>query len=204
MHDWTLPPKDGSKWWEPGHPWLHESTGNNAMAWLGSVEQLTTAARKVRDETKAHLDDGTELVPAINSVAAMLTGYAIECALKGLWVRAGRKIIEGGEFVGIPNAGDHKLAQIARTVSAVVHLPLTGEELAVLKRLSAFVEFAGRYPVPKRAESMAMTEGFDGGKQVPHVFTPADFQVADRLLNAFTTALNPHFNMFRLARDAKC
>ena len=48
------------------------------------------------------------------------------------------------------------------------------------------------YPIPLTPERMAPVKSLSGGTQVPHVFTPEDFQVANRLLNRFTTALNPY------------
>jgi hypothetical protein len=78
-------------------------------------------------------------------------------------------------------------------------LPLTEQELNVLDRLSAFVLFAGRYPVALRPDDMKERKTLDGDKQVPTFFSEEDFQVAKRLLNGFTTALNPHMDMFKLA-----
>src|SRR5438067_2821529 len=145
--DDDLPPKDGSQWWTPGQPWVHSTTGNNYRAWFASVEDLTTAAKRIYDGTPASLPDGTVLMLSINTVTAMLIGYAIESALKGLWVRAGNKLIVNGKFVRPPNAGDHELGQLGREMSKQVHLPMTADELNVLDRLSAFVLFAGRYPI---------------------------------------------------------
>lgn len=88
---------------------------------------------------------------------------------------------------------------MARVVSKQVHLPLTDEELNVLDRLSAFVLFAGRSPVSLRPEEMKERNTPHRGKQVPTFFSEEDFQVARRLLNGFTTALSPHFNLFKLA-----
>lgn len=196
------PPDDGSKWWEPGHPWLHENTGNNFLAWFHSTELLTTAAKRVYDDTTAMLPDGQKMMLAINSVSAMLTGLAIECALKGLWVRAGEKLVVDGRFQRPPNAGDHELGQLARQVAKRVYLPLTNEELNVRDRLSALVSFAGRYPISVWPEQMKARMTAGGEKFVPGFFSDEDFAVASRLLNAFMTALNPYVNRFKLASDA--
>jgi hypothetical protein len=206
MKDKPPEQNEGSEvpFWTPGHPWLHETMGNNDRAWHGWVELLTEAARKVYDGTKAQLPDGTEFHLAINSVAAMLTGYAIECALKGLWVKAGNKVVMNGRYARIPNAGDHALDQLARAVGKCIVLPVTEEELSVLERLSAFVIFAGRYPIPLTPERMAPVKSLSGGAQVPHVFTPEDFQVANHLLNRFTTALNPFLNLPLQKLEERC
>jgi hypothetical protein len=148
---------DEVPFWTPGHPWLHE-TGNNDRAWYG-VDLLTEAARKVYDGNKAQLPDGTELHLAINSAAAMLTGYAIGCALKGLWVKTGNKVVVNGRYARIPHAGDHALDELARALGKCIVLPVSEEELSVLKRLSAFRDF--RRTVPNIADS-----GEDGAGEV--------------------------------------
>ena len=44
----------------------------------------------------------------------MLLGYAIECALKGLWVNAGLVIAEGGKLVRISGVGNHQIGQCSQ------------------------------------------------------------------------------------------
>jgi hypothetical protein len=119
------------------------------------------------------------------------TAYATECALKGLWVRAGNRIIARGKFVGVPEAGDHELRQLAVAVAPVSALELSEDELNVLERLSRFIVFAGRSPVPKRPEEMKPKMGLGRIPQVPHFFSEADFDVTRQVLNRLTTALNP-------------
>ena len=73
----------------------------------------------------------------------------------------------------------------------VIKLPIEDVELNVLDRISAFVLFAGRYPIPMSAEEMKAQRVPAGGRQVPGFFTADDFRVAELLLNRFTTALTP-------------
>src|SRR5688572_5948664 len=91
--------------WTLFGPKLHDMTGNNPSAWFSSVETLMRAAERVRDDTPAQLPDGTELMLATNAVYAMLLGYAAECSLKGLWVKAGNSIVKDGRYVGVRGAG---------------------------------------------------------------------------------------------------
>ena len=50
----------------------------------------------------------------------MLTGYAIECAFKCLWVKTGHRMVEKGKFVGVRGTGaDHNLVQLAKAVEFV-------------------------------------------------------------------------------------
>ena len=52
-------------------------------------------------------------MPMVLCVRAMLLGHAIECALKGLWVRKGNKLIKDGKYVGIRGVPDHDLVKLA-------------------------------------------------------------------------------------------
>jgi hypothetical protein len=79
--------------------WLHEATGNNPRAWLSRVETLIQAARMIRQPTPITRPppSATELMLATDGVYAMLLGYAFECALKGLWLTSGQKIVVNGK-----------------------------------------------------------------------------------------------------------
>ena len=88
------PPLKPTSRWSPGSPIVHELTGNNPRAWHSWVETLTHAAKRVHTDDTGFppLPSGAEGMLAINAVYAMLLGYAIECALKGLWVEADASI----------------------------------------------------------------------------------------------------------------
>jgi hypothetical protein len=184
--------------WSPGSEFLHELKGNNPSAWHSWVETLTQAGRRVRYKgPPEHLPNGNELMLATDAVYAMLIGYAIECSLKGLWVRAGNKVIDSGRYIGVIPEGatkrikDHQLGQLARVVCKAAGLVIEPDELNILDRLSSFVIFAGRYPVSLRPDDMKPITIPGRGKQVPQVFLRADCEVAERVLNRFTRALNP-------------
>jgi hypothetical protein len=140
---------------------------------------LTKAAKYVRDDHEARLPDGTELMPSTQAVYAMLIGYSIECALKGLWIKAGNKIVKDGGYVGVKGVGDHEVGQLAQLVDP----SLSAVELDVLNRLSAFIRFAGRYPIPKTAQEMTPVSVPGRGKQAKSFFSKEDFGTAERLLD---------------------
>ena len=93
--------------------------------------------------------DGEVIMPMLLCVRAMLLGYAIECGLKALWVRKGNKLVRDGRYQGVTGANDHDLPQLAQAVGFV---PTTAEA-EVLRRLSQFSRFAGRYPVARAARA---------------------------------------------------
>jgi len=117
-------------------------------------------------------------MPAVYCVRAMLIGYAFECALKGLWVRKGNKIVTGGQFVKIPNARDHDLL----TISTVVGFHPTNKEADVLRRLSNFAMFAGRYPISKTPDAMKPYATAIGPIDVAF-FSKRDFRITQSILN---------------------
>jgi len=56
----------------------------------------------------------------------------------------------GGKKPRMPGVGDHELKQLADAAGVAV----SAEEAALLQRLSPFVKFAGRYPIPTTPEQM--------------------------------------------------
>jgi hypothetical protein len=118
-------------------------------------------------------------MPLTLCVRAMLLGYAIECALKCLWVKKGNKIVANGKYVGVPGAKDHDLMQLSK---AVGFLP-TMTESDVLQRLSKFVRFAGRYPIAKKPDEMRPHEIPAIGKVDVGFFSKRDFRTAQSVLN---------------------
>ena len=122
-------------------------------------------------------------MPMLLAVRAMLLGYAIECALKALWVQQGNALIRNGRYVPVPGARDHDLSELARAVS----FASTEPERQTLRRLSKFAQFAGRYPVAKTAEAMRP----DGLTQTDvGFFSRQEFRVAESVLNKITRHLS--------------
>jgi len=109
----------------------------------------------------------------------MLLGYAIECAFKGLWVKKGNKIVQGGRYVGVPKCQDHNLVQL----SGAVGLSPSKTETDVLHRLTKFVKFAGRYPVAQKPEEMQPYKISVVGRVDIGFFSKRDFRTAQSILN---------------------
>jgi hypothetical protein len=118
------------------------------MAWVFTLEESAACI----GERSFHIvrPNGEVVMPLTLCVRAMLLGYTIECALKGLWVKKGNKVVQNGKYVGVGRGQDHDLVQLSRTVG----FSPTMTETDVLHRLSKFVKFAGRYPVAKRSGEM--------------------------------------------------
>jgi hypothetical protein len=167
---------------DPAH--MHERIGNLWVAWLAWAFVLEDAEVCLGErEVHRELPKGEVLMPMLLSVRAMLLGFALECCLKALWVRKGRKIVRNGKYKGVTGAKDHNLVQLA---AAAGFTPTTAER-DVLRRLSNFVRFAGRYPVAKTTDEMRPDEltqadvGF---------FSKREFRLAESILNKVVAAVS--------------
>jgi hypothetical protein len=144
--------------------------------WVFVLEDSTYLIRYHSPYRRA---SGNETMPLTLCVSAMLVGYAVECALKARWLKKGNKLVAGGRYKRIPGTGDHDLLGIA---SAVGFVP-TPKEKNVLRRLSNFAVFAGRYPVGKTPEMMRLHEDVYLNKVDVGYFSKQDFRIAQSLLN---------------------
>ena len=93
---------------------MYDRTGNMPLAWFVSAEQLLAAARILRKKRDSYDPSGGTVgkpVPDEGKILfaeLMLRGFALECLLKGLWVKAGRRRSRRWPKKSI-NARDHDL-----------------------------------------------------------------------------------------------
>jgi hypothetical protein len=167
--------------WRDGSPeQVHGLLGNASWAWLMWVFTLEQSAAVIA-LSASYIERRSDetMMPGVFAVRAMLMGYAIECALKGFWVSKGNVIASNGRYVRIPNTGDHNLLQISQAVG----FEPTAKEADVLKRLSIFATFAGRYPIAKTSEGMAPNNIPAVGPVDVAFFSKQDFRVTQSVLN---------------------
>jgi len=173
----------GSVWDATDPAGMHERIGNLWLVWIGWVHVLEDAELCLGEREFHHEQKGEVVMPMILCVRAMLLGYAIECALKALWVRKGNKLISNGKYRGVTGAKDHNLPQLAQ---AAGFIPTTTEG-DVLRRLSQFSQFAGRYPVGKTPDDMrpdSLTKADVG------FFSKRDFRTGESVLNKVVSAVS--------------
>ena len=178
--------EDADDFWE----WSFEQSGKNPLAWQASAKDLLEAAEAVKAKVIGH---GDGLMHSLVAVQAMLLGLALECLLKGVWIKKHQPwtgsdgLTKGGKYVGIPGAHDHRLEQLA----AVASVKLSADEQQVLKRLSNFVLFAGRYPIGKWPDEMR-PKATSGGKKVsPKYISPEEIAVAEKLATRLMRDVEP-------------
>ena len=169
-----------------------ERAGNSPDAWQSVVDSLLFASQVLTERYDAP-DSNSSVVPTQNSnrtrlggVELMLRGMAVECLLKALWLKQGNLLVKAGKFEPVSGAGGHDLPQLAHAVS----LCPTELEIDLLKRLSHFIEYGGRYPIPKASDKLRLTKNPRGGRAVATTWlTPSDNQLFDKLVFRLVTLL---------------
>ncbi len=156
----------------------YERTGNSFTSWYKRAEDLLIGAdilKAQRDKAiveyfKAKPDQEILLGLRILSPELMLRGYALECLLKGIWIKRGNSLIRNGRYCKIPNAGDHDLIQLMEINNIGTDEP----RKYVLKRLSYYVKSGGRYPVPVRWTDNKIQQNLRGIGPLGHWGSPSD------------------------------
>lgn len=107
--------------------------------WALSAEQLL-------DGFEILVARSPQLGLSLSPAAHLLAGFAIECLMKSVLVRRGDGRNEKGEFV----LRSHDLMKYAE----MIPLPLSNLHAEVLERVTAYILWAGRYPVPLKADDL--------------------------------------------------
>jgi hypothetical protein len=147
-----------------------ERAGNNSNAWRASVVPLLAAADALRDASNPSKTSSPRPDGLIHGPEMILRGFAVECLLKGLWVKHGNAIATQGKYIGVQRVKDHDLVGLAN----VVRQPLTSDQRHVLELLSVYITTVGRYPIPKHAEQLRIVRW-----RVPQDTATLDALVAD-------------------------
>ena len=174
--------------WRDGSPLsVHQRLANSWWAWLLWAFILEDSARCIAQSfSYTERSKGSVVMPSAFGVRAMLIGYAIECALKGLWIKKGNTIVRRGRYVRVPGARDHDLVQLARQVG----FSASNLEADVLGGMSKFATFAGRYPIAKTPDAMQPNQLDGFGPVDVCFFSKRDFRTANSILNKVITLIS--------------
>lgn len=121
-----------------------DSELKNPVLWLTQAHALSEAATAVLEKDQAFITMPPSVRGACDSqycaVGLMLVGYSLEICLKSMMIM--KEGIDGYKAIEKQNR-HHRLHQLASFIPG-----LSEKELAILKGLTHFVYWAGRYPDP--------------------------------------------------------
>ena len=132
--------------------WAYAGAGENPAAWQVSAKDLLDGAMAVKAKVQPFAF--VNAMHPLARVEAMLLGMALECLLKGMYIKRHRvwedttkahALVEDGAYVG-PRG--HNLPKLADAAGVT----LSQSERSILTRLTDFIKYAGRYPISMRVE----------------------------------------------------
>ncbi len=130
-----------------------DEIGNDYFSWQDTALELLHAADVLKERTiQTKYPEGIEprephhLPRYIGSwTELMLYSFAIECLLKGLWVRKGNKLAQNGRYLGLIRPENHDLVAMLKKVG----VPCQQHHEETLHRLSVLTNAVARYPISK-------------------------------------------------------
>ena len=186
--DESNPPRDECLWWS------YHVSGENPAAWQVSAKDLLDGAMAV----KAKVQPFDNAMDPLARVEAMLLGMALECLLKGMYIRRHRvwadpakehALAKDGKYVRVKGAGDHELVQLAKAAGVT----LSQSERSILTRLTDFIKYAGRYPISMRVEEMRPVKTPDRRTVARGYISGAELERAETLTNRLMQEVGPCF-----------
>nr|WP_145403296.1 hypothetical protein [Paenibacillus xylanexedens] len=125
------------------------------------------------------------------SIWMMLSGYSLECLLKGLYFYINpNENIENGKIVVNWKGSGHDLSTLVALCNEYLQddekINLTKDEDNYIKRVSEFTAWAGKYPLPKKYNSMIPTEQMGGFAPLTLIKIGEDEQAYEHLFTRIT------------------
>ena len=130
-----------------------DEIGNDFLSWEDTASELLHSASVLKEKRiQTRYPDGIEPkephhVPRyIGSwPELMLYAFAIECLLKGTWVKNGNKLAENGRYLRLITPENHNLVEMTKKVG----IPMQEHQEEMLHRLSVLTIAVARYPIAK-------------------------------------------------------
>lgn len=171
------------------------------MSWNEKANSLKLASDLLYAEYKKEIkpyNEGKEpsdymfIVNGLITVYMMLTGYAFECLLKGIYSNYGSIIDDSGNLNKWWKAHGHCLSAIVEKINDLAKheiIKLSEKEYFLLKRLYEFIVWAGRYPIPTDYKDKMPVELQNGSGAPLYFTTNKDKQRIDELFDRLATIL---------------
>jgi len=148
-HDYDNPSDDDYR--DPA--WQHGAALHEPLSWFWSSEELETAAAILKEKVEDYYNSQSRnpIGEAVMGPYYLLTGFAMECLIKGIIVANGERVLKNGKIKFVDGKDGKKVSQhnlIALADKAGI--TYNSDERQILKLLTESIEWAGRYPAPMR------------------------------------------------------
>ncbi|WP_409322417.1 hypothetical protein [Pseudomonas putida] len=160
----------------------------NPILWLAHAQAMSGAA-----QTLLHQEQQFELMPPVVrricerqycAIALMLVGYSLEIALKAMIIVKER--VEGYRVIE-KKTKHHRLQDLASFIP-----DLSKKDMAILRTLTHFVSWAGRYPDPGSGREELLEDIF--GMSEKHRVTAGNlFSLANRVMQHTSNVVEESF-----------
>ncbi len=161
-----------------------EAKGKSPSSWALQARRLSRAADVVFE---AYLSDLRKMEGGCSPInltnletvgpATLLYGLAFENLFKAVILKKEGTVIEDGKLQKWPGSG-HGLVGLAER--AEIQLPAAQRDL--LSRLTAFIEWGGRYPIPMSADKMRLKQDAVSPESFPLPIQPHELAVVHDFL----------------------
>lgn len=142
--------------------------------------------KEVADSVLKNSPNGLNVQKTIHGVYLMLASYALENLLKALLIKK-RSFGPESFSAGLPKEIDtHNLEELANSVG----IEVGDSEKELLKRLSAYAYWAGRYPAPVNEKYIRPVEMTNTVTNVPTYWRGRDLRSIEELLTLLFTRLD--------------
>ena len=125
---------------------LFDLHANEELFWVYSASSLWRGANVLLEKERQRKHVSGILEPHLLHVSIMLAGLAIENLVKGVIAKEKGFLNTRGEI----KAPRHNLIKLFQTIS----FSLSPDEIKVLSVVTQYVMWAGRYPIPKKADQL--------------------------------------------------
>lgn len=170
-----------------------QTTGQEPGIWLGEAQQLKRAA----DVVLAELNEILSVYPygrasyedlSLFKAYMLLSGIALENLVKGILVCRDPSIVGNDKVDKVRWKGSshgHDLAELAKQTG----IAFTLDEKGLFRRLSTFVVWGGRYPIPIKSSDMVQHTKYRGKSIRLNTFISTDPDLISKVFEKASTIL---------------
>jgi hypothetical protein len=176
----------------------YDKTGQLPITWLINSLSLKRAANIIFNQCLEDFEAKISSDPTdsknewpLTSIYMLLSGFALENLLKGIYIGRNPTFVMEGKLKKWSSKSGHELLDLAEKTK----FELSEDETNLLERLTEFVVWAGKYPIPKQFENNMPRQCQGGGYEPPtFLFLKKDPELFDSLFERLSNILQDEFS----------